>query len=141
MTTVVYADGEIASDTLACWGSNRDGHMTKIARRGSVLAGVSGAANACKAFLDWFNGGLKGDPPQMPEGERTSFGLIVTPDDWVLLYGPHGWEMTRNPNVCMGSGAEFAQGALAMGADARRAVEVAMIYDTKTGGEITVLRR
>lgn len=41
----------------------------------------------------------------------------------------------------MGSGGEFASGAMAMGATAAEAVRIAMKFDTKTGGEITVLRR
>ncbi len=36
MTTIAYRDGVIAADTLACWGSNRDGFATKIAKRGEV---------------------------------------------------------------------------------------------------------
>lgn len=141
MTTIAYRDGVLAADTLACWGSNRDGFATKIRKRGAVLAGVSGALSAGQAFLDWFSSGMKGDPPAMPDGEASTFGLIVTPDDWVLIWGPRGWERTRNPTVAMGSGSEFAQGAMEMGASAEQAVRVAMVHDTKTGGEITVLRR
>lgn len=141
MTTIAYRDGEIAGDTLACWGTNRDGYITKIAKRGPVLAGVSGALFAAQAFLDWFARGMVGDPPKMPDGDATTFGLIITPDDHVLVWGPRGWERTRNPTVSMGSGGEFASGAMAMGATAAEAVRVAMQFDTKTGGEITVLRR
>lgn len=141
MTTIAYRDGVLAADTLACWGTNRDGFATKIVKRGPVLAGASGSLSACQAFLDWFRGGLRGDPPAMPDGEASSFGLIITPADDVLVWGPRGWERTRNPTVAMGSGGEFATGAMTMGATAEEAVRVAMIHDTKTGGNVTVLSR
>lgn len=141
MTTIAYRDGCIAGDTLACWGSNRDGFATKVAKLGPVLAGASGSLSACQAFLDWFRSGMRGDPPAMPDGGATAFGLIVTPVDDVLVWGPRGWERTRNAAVAMGSGSEFAQGAMEMGATAEQAVRVAMVHDTKTGGDITVLRR
>lgn len=141
MTTIAYRDGEIAADTLATWGNNRDGHMTKVAKRGPFLAGVSGAVSASQRFLDWFRCGLEGDPPEMPDGDRTTYGIICTPDGYVLTWGPTGWERLRSPTYAIGSGSEFAQGAMAMGATAEEAVRVAMIFDTKSGGEITVLRR
>lgn len=142
MTTIAYRDGVIAADTLATWGSSRDGAFTKVAKRGPYLAGVSGGVAACQRFLDWFSMGLRGDPPQMPDGDRTSHGIIILPDDRMLTWGPTGWERTRIiDHYAMGSGGEFAQGALAMGATAERAVQVAIQYDTKSGGDITVLRR
>lgn len=131
----------MAGDTLACWGTTRDGTFSKIAKRGPFLAGVSGALAPAQRFLDWFTGGLRGDPPEMPDGERTTHGLIVCPDDVILTWGPLGWERTHNSMAAMGSGGEFAQGAMAMGASPEEAVRVAMIYDTKTGGEISVLSR
>lgn len=77
----------------------------------------------------------------MPGGDDAAFGVIIDPDDHVLLWGPHGWERTQNPTVTMGSGSQFAEGAMAMGATAEQAVRVAMLFDTKSGGEVTVLRR
>lgn len=141
MTTIAYANGEIAADTLATWGTTRDGFLTKIAKRGPFLAGVSGSLPASQAFLDWFNGGLKGDPPAMPDGEATTFGVIITPEERILTWGPRGWERTRNQTVAMGSGGEFAQGAMAMGATPEQAVRVAIQFDTKSGGDVMVLSR
>jgi hypothetical protein len=141
MTTIAYRDGVLAGDTLACWGTTRDGSFTKVAKRGPFLAAVSGGVAPAQRFIDWFVGGLKGDPPEMPDGERTTHGVIICPDDIILTWGPSGWERTRNSTVAMGSGGEFAQGAMAMGATPEEAVRVAMLFDTKTGGDVVAVRR
>jgi ATP-dependent protease HslVU (ClpYQ) peptidase subunit len=141
VTTIAYANGVIAADTLATWGTTRDGFVDKIAKRGPFLAGTSGSIVASQAFLDWFNGGMRGDPPSMPDGDATTFGVIVTPEDLILTWGPRGWERTRNQTVAMGSGGEFAQGAMAMGATPEQAVKVAIQFDTKSGGEVMAFSR
>lgn len=141
MTTVAYKAGCIAADTLATWGSNRDGMFTKVAKRGPFLAGVSGPLAPSQRFLDWFRKGCLGEPEPMSDGDRACFGIIITPDDACLTWGPTGWERTRVETYAMGSGSEYATGAMAMGATPEQAVRIAMRFDTKTGGEITVLRR
>lgn len=141
MTTIAFKAGVIAADTLATWGNSRDGEFTKIARRGPFLAGVSGAVAPCQRFLDWFVSGMEGDPPPMPEGDALAHGIIITPADECLTWGPRGWERTRVETYALGSGADYATGAMAMGATAEEAVRVAMRFDTKTGGEVLSLRR
>lgn len=141
MTTVAYRDGVLAADTLLTWGSNRDGFGVKIARRGPVLAGASGCVSRAQAFVDWFKAGMTGKEPDMGDKEDPAFGYIITPDDRFLMLGPHGWEVSRDEYLSFGSGGDFASGAMAMGATAEEAVIVAIKHDTKSGGEITVLRR
>lgn len=115
--------------------------MVKIARKGAVLCGVAGSLAPCQRFLDWFVGGLKGDPPEMPGGEHSAFGVLILPSDLVLTYGPSGWERTRAKVVTMGSGGDFAKGAISAGADAIRAVEIACMHDTKSGLPVIALTR
>lgn len=143
MTTIAYKDGVLAADTLATWGNSRDGYFGKIARRGPYLAAVSGGMPAAQAFLDWFRRGCVGDAPQIPESpdNAKAFCVIITPDDIVLTHTPWGWERTRNVDLAMGSGANYAQGAMAAGASPEEAVRIACLYDTHSGGEIEVLRR
>ena len=141
MTTIAYKDGVLAADSLVTCGNSRDGSMVKIAKRGPVLAAAAGAIGGCSAFLDWFRGGMLGDAPVSPDGPHNWTGVLFTPDDRVLVLENGCWTATRQAEVTMGSGAEFAQGALSMGADPVRAVKVAIMHDTQSGGEITVLRR
>lgn len=140
MTTIAYRDGVLAADTLCCFGNSRDGFATKAVKRGPYLAAASGAVAAMGRFLDWVRGGLQGEPPPMPDGDHTTFGIIVCPDGSCLTFGPSGWERTKADTYAIGSGADYAQGALAMGASAEEAVRIAMQFDVKTGGEITVIR-
>lgn len=139
VTTIAYRDGVLAADTLATWGDTRDGHVTKIAKRGRVLAAIAGNVSGGQAFLDWFNRGMKGPPPKSEAGDNQWFAYLFTPDDWMLLWGPRGWERCQAEMMTLGSGGDFARGAMSMGASPAEAVAVAIQHDTKSGGPITVL--
>ena len=142
MTTIAYRDGVMAADTLCTVNNAIEGRVVKIARRGPIMAGAAGSAPMCRAFLDWFKAGMKGDPPatQHPVSSDWNYwGLIVTPDHILSLMGS-GWMTVSAPYHAMGSGAEYALGAMAAGATAVQAVEAAIRHDTRSGGDITVLR-
>lgn len=139
MTTIAYRDGVLAADSLATWGDARDGYCRKIERRGRVLAASAGNLSRAQGFLDWFRSGMQGDPPPAGDDDAKSFNYLIDPDGWFLMWGPKGWERTRGDLLTLGSGGEYARGALAMGATPEEAVAVAIQYDTKSGGPITVL--
>lgn len=141
MTTIAYRDGVLAADSLACWGDTRDSYVTKIAKRGQVLATASGNVSGINGFLDWFRSGAEGEPPRPVIGDGVWFGLLITPDDWMLLWTPGGWERSRAEMTTMGSGGDFARGAMEAGASPEEAVRIALRVDTKSGGDISVLRR
>ena len=44
-----------------------------------------------------------------------------------------------HPHMAVGSGREYAMAAMHLGCDAKRAVQVAMVFDTGTGGTIVEL--
>ena len=141
MTTIAYRDGILAAGTLCTINNSIEGRVVKIARRGPIMAGAAGSAPMCRAFLDWFKAGMQGEAPatQHPVSSDWNYwGLIVTPDRLVTLMAS-GWMSHRAPYYAMGSGAEYALGAMAAGATAAEAVEAAMRHDTRTGGEVTVL--
>lgn len=140
MTTIAYKDGVLASDSLSCWGNSRDGAVTKIRKRGPYLAAISGVLGPGQKFLDWFSAGMNGDPPERPQDDNIhALGFIFMPDGMLLTLTRYGWERSKSEHCAAGSGAEFATGAMSMGATAAEAVAVAMKHDTHTGGEITVL--
>lgn len=122
----------------------RNGLSVKIASRGGLLAGASGASDRCKAFRDWFVTGCQGHHPSMGDPEKDwGEGFIITPDDQILTFGPTTFWLEKpfNGMFAAGSGREFALGAMAAGADAVRAIEIARTLDINTGGEITILTR
>ena len=57
----------------------------------------------------------------------------------VLLQQP-GWIVERGPYFAMGSGRDFALGAMAAGASAEEAVRAAIAHDVYSGGEVVTLR-
>lgn len=141
MTTIAYRDGVIAADTQFTWCDVYDGEGVKVARRGSVFAAASGAATRGQTFMDWFRSGMPGSAPFMGNPDSTDWanGLLLV-GERVVTFGPCGVSVVSAPYYALGSGREFALGAMAMGADPEQAVRVAMRFDIKTGGQVTVLR-
>lgn len=135
MTTIAWRPGIIAADTLATAGESREGELGKIAKRGPVLAAATGCSMASRRFIDWFLGGMSGEPDM---GEEASGFLFI--DDTIIWFTHKGHCAMCAPFYSAGSGDHFARGALAMGASPREAVAVAMRFDISTGGRIQVLR-
>lgn len=141
MTTIAYRSGVLAADTLAVVSNLRDGYSVKVAKCGPFLAAEAGTASYGLAFLDWFRGGMRGDPPSMGDEGSSSTGAIFCPDETLLLWQRFGWSRHKVDAWSMGSGGDMALGAMEAGATPEEAVRVAMTRDIYTGGEITVLRR
>ena len=143
MTTIAWDGASLAADTLITTGGHRDGYAPKIARIGDILVAAAGGTVHCQAFRRWIDT-REGPCPLigLSEDERAN-GLIIPPTGPLTMWCSHG-EWTFDPPggiYALGSGSEYALGAMSMGADARTAVEIAMRHDTTSGGEITVLRR
>lgn len=140
MTTVAYRSGILAADTLVTINTHRDGYTLKIAKKGPFLAAATGTLARAQAFMDWFRGGLVGHPPPMGDGETRATGHIFMPDGLIMAYTNLGWLKMRAEYYANGSGCDYAYGAMVTGASAYDAVKAALIHDTASGGEITVLK-
>lgn len=136
MTTIAYRDGVIAADTfLTTPRGDVLGEFRKISSRGRLLVGVAGDTAACQTFLRWFDRGAAGPPPPMKR-----ITAIVVRQGHPLIYAHAGrWCELAAPFFAIGSGCEYAMGALAAGASAREAVEIASRFDTATGGSVMQL--
>lgn len=140
MTTITYRDGVMAADTLVTSGNCRLGAHRKIGGRNGLLWGGCGDAAWCKRFRDWVATGLRGKLTK-PPNERTG-GMIVLPDDKILMVHASGYELRDGLAFWAdGSGADYALGAMQMGATADEAVRAAMAWDRATGGDVMVIRR
>ncbi|WP_315768415.1 MULTISPECIES: hypothetical protein [unclassified Bradyrhizobium] len=139
MTTVAYKSGVMAADTLIIKGSTKFGHVTKIVRRDDgALCGCSGNLNWAQAFHRWFLAGEIGDPPELSEYDT---GLIARNGEPEVDVFEQGGSYRCKVNwTAIGSGKEYAFGAMCAGADAEQAVEIACIYDPASAGPRTVLR-
>lgn len=140
MTTIVYRDGVLAADTQITSGNNaRCGSVIKIgATDDGHWWGFSGCTQHQEAFADWACG-FRVDTPSKWDG--AGVGILVEPSGRVREWWGEGWIEASSPFHAWGSGERVARGAMAAGADAERAVAIAIEIDPETGGEITVLRR
>lgn len=146
MTTIVYRDGVMASDTGAAFGGVFHPWARKMVRgRGGDLYGGAGNAAEVTAFFAWVEGGCVGDipVPRLLENDGSSFIILIArpdPGSPVELYTANGTERYHAPCMAIGSGAEVAFGALYAGADAETAVRAAIAHSGGGFSEVKAIR-
>lgn len=141
MTTIAYRDGMLAADSQVNGAGGRLGFTTKVGRApDGTIGAVAGQLRDTAAFVQWLEAGAEGDPPHLfdedadgilirPDG--TTFAVEATSDGKPAVLSP-----MQAPFLACGSGWRYALGAMAMGADAVKAVEIAAQFDTGTGGPV-----
>ena len=143
MSTVVYRDGVLASDSRAYGGSGQTspGTKKKIHRLadGTRIGVTTASLGMAERFVAWVSAGAdpdawKGDKPDLRAIIIKPDGEVFLSEDGLVFSGPIACEQ-----YAIGSGASFAIGAMAMGATAEEAVEVAIRFDHHSGGPVTVL--
>lgn len=143
MSVVAYKDGILAGDTKAYGGRGESspGQKAKIHRLedGTRVGIVSAVLGEPERFLAWMKGGedrsnWTGDKPDLR-------ALIIRPNGEVYIANDSIW--FTGPIECatyaIGSGGDFAQGAMAMGATAQRAVYIACDLDPCSGPPVQIL--
>lgn len=150
MTTIVFRDGIIAADNqVTSEGGTRLGTRAKLLRIGDGVFGFAGDVNAVErasTYLRALYGQSRGfaalfghipHRPDLPEGSVT---VIEVSRRGVRMYGASLFpEPIAGPYFAIGSGRDFALGALAMGATAAEAVRAAIQFDVYSGGPIQAL--
>lgn len=127
MTVIAWDGTTLAADRQADYGGAKLS-VTKVYRLDEDrLAAISGSGAHGMALLEWLRGG--GDLFEYPKpssDEDVAFVLVVHRNGEVWNYERAGYRTPLHESVplAMGGGRDFALGALAMGADARRAVEI-----------------
>lgn len=141
MTTIAYCGRFLAADTRGTYGNDGICQATchKLRVHNDVAFSATGRITDVwlTKLLDWWLDGA--DPANMPprgsDEEVGNFIIVYSTGALSLTYGtPYPQEMGKP--VAWGSGANYAIGAMEMGADAMRAVQVAMKHDGPTGGDI-----
>jgi hypothetical protein len=140
VTTIAYRDGILAADSMAYGGKYcaSPGLKWKIWRldNGDRLGVSSNMVGAGEAMRDFLNGKL--DRALVPTDVRAILvnadGQVFIANDGVLFSGPIDTEF-----CAIGSGADFALGAMQHGADAVEAIRCAIAHDQHTGGEVRLL--
>lgn len=141
MTTVAYRAGVIAADRQ-CDGWMQVNKLFRL-KDGSVLSGA-GYFDDLAEVASWLASGAKeANKPVLPDGpDDNGDFLLVLPNGkayWLTSPWLRRVEIV-DEFVAFGSGANVALGAMAAGASARRAVEIACRFDESTGKGVTVMR-
>lgn len=137
MTTVVWRDRVLAADSMISshQAIREPCSFVKIQRlkeKKGLLGnvGIVSHFNAVKAALE----GRRSLPSW---GNGDAAAILIKPDATVWQYDGEGdWYELEGAYFAWGSGAAVAYGALAMGASAAEAVEIASEFDLYTGGRI-----
>lgn len=147
MTTIACSRTEMAADMRVTWpGKGNDdentrihsAHCIKIERICDALIGTSGDYAAGVRFHDWMRAGC---PKRLPRLARDFRALKLTKEGIFYIDSTDAtWMPQGTEFYAIGSGAHYALGAMEMGADPKRAVEVAKEYDPYTGGKVMVLK-
>jgi ATP-dependent protease HslVU (ClpYQ) peptidase subunit len=102
-----------------------------VCNKGKTLVGCAGTSDVCQKFLLWRNGG---NSPKLNKAE--SFEALVVDSTGIYLFvnslRPDRIRTTNTAKhfyCAIGSGKQYALGALAVGADPKRAVTVACLFD------------
>lgn len=142
MTIIVWDGKTLAADKQAT-NSGLKLTVTKIRKIREHLVGFSGDLDYAFAMANWFENGAKVEdfPKHQEDSEKWVGMIVITPDKKVLKYerSPYPMDFTENNALCIGSGRDFAFGALAMGANAHKAVMIACLYENGCGMGIDTL--
>jgi hypothetical protein len=149
MTTVVinnntvYADGQSTSTMITSY------NVKKIVNIGKAIIVGAGRYSHVVKFHEWATDMIEAGHAQeafphvaigMPEKmvDEDFLGAVLYPDGVVVLFeGCDNYYEVEQP-VFLGSGGDYAAGAIHSGADGVTAIEVAIKLDPFTGGEIQV---
>ncbi|MBB6306223.1 peptidase S14 [Xanthobacter tagetidis] len=139
---MVYRDGVLAADRRGYSGSKHPiGTKTKIHRLadGSLFGCSTPTPGLAEKLRRWVDeNGVEKPTPATIEAQA-----IVVRSDGAIFYFKDGDSFSgplEAEYMAIGSGSEYALGALTMGADAAHAVEVAIACDVWSGGGVETLR-
>ncbi|QVW55203.1 hypothetical protein pEaSNUABM29_00163 [Erwinia phage pEa_SNUABM_29] len=159
MTTIAFDGVSLASDSQMTQAQYRldlrtekifkcpEGETWFVDGKQAIAFGVAGGIESQQILRNVLAGhgdtmGLAAHT-RWPEGISMSY-LVITVDGEVYTGGQEvekavPWIAKVEPPMAVGSGCEFAIGAMAAGVSATDAVKVAIRYDINSGGEIQEL--
>ena len=143
MTTIAIDKTTIAADGLRTWGDQIAGRAHKKIKvvPGKAIYAFTGLAPMFDVMVEWHQKGADPeDVPQLGKDSDNGWTLIVIDKEGVGKFTSSCPYFERfDAPVAWGAGQDYAMGAMAVGAGARRAVEAVASFTTHTGGEIQVV--
>ena len=140
--SVVVWDGESVAADKAAISSDMRARTTKLWRieTGEILA-WTGTQDCGLLLAQWYkNGAHAAQWPMFQSDKELWTRLIVVSCQGVKYYEIQPVaQMVEDPYMAWGSGRDYAMGALAMGASAVQAVEIASRFCVTCGGGVDVM--
>ncbi len=130
MTTIAYDGVSLASDSQV-GGAYLDGGIKKVVKIGKSYFGAAGHLESMTLFFKWLREG--GDKPKI---DSDSFEGIEVRGKSVYWWGDALTPCRIRAPAAIGSGVQFAMGAMLAGATAKEAVKIAAKLDGGTGRTI-----
>ncbi len=144
MTTIAVRNGMMACDSMEVVESEAGGsrafyYCRKIYKIDGELIGMSGDSDGGLLWFDWYMDGCRDKDFRTQMQEYDFDVLILHKGGRIETSGTSGAITEQHdPFYAIGSGSKCALAAMHMGAAADRAVGIASLVDTYTGGETQV---
>lgn len=135
--TVIATDGKtIAADSLTTFGHERAAAPSqKIIVEGGLVFATSGTASVGQALVKWYISGA--DPAATPKCHDEDWGMLVLDGVEILHFHARSpYPLKVGVPFSLGSGGDYALGAMHHGASPEEAAAIAIKLCTTCGGEI-----
>jgi hypothetical protein len=140
MTTIAVRNGIMVA-TGATWTSIYRGQRPKIMRtREGALTASCGDSDMALPFFNWLDAGA--DQKNLPRTpDKSDFAaMVLYPDGSVSVFTERFLKQDAAADFyALGSGEQFALGAMGVGASAEEAVQVACYFDPWSRGPLQVV--
>lgn len=134
MTTVVATNERVYTDTRACIGESPVDNTRKIFVNDQIVFVGAGSFNRITMFWEELIKNPK-RPPKMDMGDSTVCWYIREDKRWYTDGDGIAEVCTCSP-IVMGSGGVYVHYGLNIGLSVQEAFEIALKYDTCTGGKL-----
>ncbi len=141
MTTIVYCPTALTlvTDSMATSEENGKSYgVTKAWRIGEYVFAAAGDVEDIHAVLEWLRAG-KPNPKPKPKDEFSGLWIKRSNGTYQCFYKKLHMIPARYATA-IGTGAQFALGALDAGATPLQAVEIACNRDEKSGGRLRTIK-
>lgn len=141
MTVIAYDGHTLAADKRSSYGGMIC-TVTKIHKVNGLLVGGAGDMSFVLAMVEWIRGGriIPEFPVAQASNDNWQSVVVIELDGAISLYERTPFPIRyEQPHFAIGSGREYARAAMALGFDAVRAVETAMLLDVGCGNGIDTL--
>lgn len=141
MTTIASDGVTIAADGLALLGDEPVRTDTKkiVSLNGRVF-GFTGSHRFQNAAINWVLAGCKPEDHPAPKDKEDAWTVAEYFPDFVMAYNDScPYPFSYHYPFAIGSGQDYASGAMAAGATPEEAVRIAMKFNVRTGGDVVVL--